>query len=49
MLADRLEKSRVEESKYSEYTELFRWFAGSGLALIVAVNILLETRFRSLP
>ena len=46
---DRLEKSRVEESKYSEYTELFRWFAGSGLALIVAVNILLETRFRSLP
>lgn len=46
---DRLEKSRIEESKYSEYTELFRWFAGSGLALIVAVNILLETRFRSLP
>lgn len=46
---DRLEKSRVEETKYSEYTELFRWFAGSGLALIVAVNILLETRFRSLP
>jgi Ca-activated chloride channel family protein len=46
---DRLEKSRVEESKYSEYTELFHWFAGSGLALIVAVNILCETRFRSLP
>ena len=46
---DRLEKSRIEESKYSEYTELFRWFAGSGLALIVAVNMLLETRFRSLP
>jgi Ca-activated chloride channel family protein len=46
---DRLEKSRVEESKYSEYTELFHWFAGSGLALIVTVNILLETRFRSLP
>lgn len=46
---DRLEKSRIEESKYSEYTELFRWFAGSGLALIVSVNLLLETRFRSLP
>lgn len=46
---DRLEKSRIEESKYSEYTELFRWFAGTGLALIFAVNILFETRFRSLP
>jgi Ca-activated chloride channel family protein len=46
---DRLEKSQFEESKYSEYTELFRWFAGSGLALILAVNILFETRFRSLP
>lgn len=46
---DQLEKSQFEESKYSEYTELFRWFAGSGLALILAVNVLKETRFRSLP
>jgi Ca-activated chloride channel homolog len=46
---DRLEKSQFEESKYSEYTELFKWFAGSGLALILAVNVLRETRFRSLP
>ena len=46
---DRLEKSQFEESKYSEYTELFRWFAGSGLALILAINVLKETRFRSLP
>lgn len=46
---DQLEKSQFEESKYSEYTELFRWFAGSGLALILAVNVLRETRFRSLP
>lgn len=46
---DQLEKSQFEESKYSEYTELFRWFSGSGLALILVVNILRETRFRSLP
>jgi len=46
---DQLEKSRFEESKFSEYTELFRWLAGSGMALIVAVGVLRETRFRSLP
>jgi len=46
---DQLEKSQFEESQYSEYTELFRWFAGSGLALIFVVNVLRETRFRSLP
>lgn len=46
---DKLEKSQFEESKYSEYTELFGWFSGFGLALILAVNVLRETRFRSLP
>jgi len=46
---DKLEKSEFEETKYSEYTELFPWFAGSGLAVILIVGILTETRFRSLP
>jgi Ca-activated chloride channel homolog len=46
---DQLEKSQFEESKYSEYSELFRWFAASGLALILLVGVLAETRFRSLP
>jgi Ca-activated chloride channel family protein len=46
---DKLEKSRFEETKYSEYTELFPWFAGAGLALILSVGVLMETRFRSLP
>ena len=46
---DKLEKSEFEETKYSEYTELFRWFAGPGLALMVFIGVLLETRFRSLP
>jgi Ca-activated chloride channel family protein len=46
---DKLEKSKVEETKYSEYIELFRWLAGSGLAMILLVGVLVETRFRSLP
>jgi Ca-activated chloride channel homolog len=46
---DKLERSKLEETKYSEYTELFPWFAGPGLALIMLVGFLLETRFRSLP
>jgi len=46
---DKLEKTQVEETKYSEYTELFRWFAVPGLAVILLVGFLVETRFRSLP
>ena len=44
-----LEKSEFEETKYSEYTELFAWFAGSGLGVILLIGVLTETRFRSLP
>ncbi len=46
---DKLEKSKLEETKYSEYTELYRWVAVPGLALILLVGALAETRFRSLP
>jgi Ca-activated chloride channel family protein len=46
---DKLEKSQFEETKYSEYTELFHWLAGPGLAVILVVGVLMETRFRSLP
>jgi len=46
---DKLEKSQFEETKYLEYTELFSWFAASGLGLIFVVGVLAETRFRSLP
>jgi Ca-activated chloride channel family protein len=44
-----LEKSALEATKYSEYTELYRWLAAPGLAIILGVGILMETRFRSLP
>jgi len=46
---DKLEKTEFEETKYSEYTELFRWFAGMGLGLVFLIGLLVETRFRSLP
>ena len=46
---DRLEKSEINETQYSEYTELFPWFAAPGLALILAIGIMNETLFRSLP
>lgn len=46
---DALEKTRFEEAKYSEYRELFPWFVAPGLALVLMVGILMETRFRSLP
>jgi Ca-activated chloride channel family protein len=46
---DKLEKTRFEETKYSEYRELFPWFAATGIALILGVGVLMESRFRSLP
>lgn len=46
---DSLEKSEFHETKFSEYTELFPWFAIPGLALILLVGLLNETRFRTLP
>ena len=46
---DKMEKSKVEESRYTEYTELYPWLLVPGLALIAAVSFLMATRFRALP
>jgi len=46
---DKLEKSEFEESKFTQYTELYHWFAGAGLIVVLLVHVLWETRFRSLP
>lgn len=46
---DKLEKSEFEESKFTQYSELYRWFAGLGLVAIFLVHVLWETRFRTLP
>ncbi len=46
---DQLEKTKLEETKYAEYTELYPWFIGAGLLMIGLVGVLKETRLRSLP
>ena len=46
---DQLERSEFEESKFSQYTELYRWVTASGLASVLLVFVMKETRFRSLP
>jgi Ca-activated chloride channel homolog len=46
---DRLEKSTVELTKYKQYRDLFPWFLGGGLALLVVQNLLSQTVWRRLP
>lgn len=46
---DRLEKSKTEETRYTEYRELYPWLVLPGFALIVLVTLLQATRFRTLP
>jgi len=46
---DQLERSEFEESKFSQYTELFRWFTCAGFGIVFCVYLMKETRFRSLP
>lgn len=46
---DALEKTEFEELKFSQYSELFHWFASAGFGLILLVSVLFETRFRTLP
>jgi Ca-activated chloride channel family protein len=46
---DKMEKSKVEETKYTEYTELYPYFALPGLCIVFAVGFLNATRFRALP
>lgn len=46
---DKLEKSSVEETRFTEYTELYLWLAAPGIALIVIAGFLAQTRFRSVP
>lgn len=45
---DDLEKSQLEETKFSQYHELYHWFVGSGFALLGIVRFLSATRFRVL-
>ena len=46
---DKLEKTNVEETKYTDYTEYFGLPAVAGLALLFGALVLSSTRFRSMP
>jgi len=46
---DKLEKTEAVVNKYTQYKELFPWFAGSGLILLLAEILLGQTVFRRLP
>jgi len=46
---DRMEKTISEFKKYQRYREVFHWFAGPGLALILVELMLGNTVWRKLP
>jgi Ca-activated chloride channel family protein len=46
---DKLEKSEAVVNKYTEFTELFRWFILVGLTLLVTEQVLKHTIMRRLP
>ncbi|HEX7655291.1 MAG TPA: VWA domain-containing protein [Verrucomicrobiae bacterium] len=46
---DRFEKTEASVKKFTEYTELFPWFAGAGLVVLLLELALAHTIFRRLP
>jgi Ca-activated chloride channel family protein len=46
---DRLEKTEAQISKYTQYEELFGWFAAVGLGLLLLELVLQHTVWRRLP
>lgn len=46
---DELEKSTVELTKYNQYKELFPWFVGAGVGLLLIEALLSLTLWRRLP
>jgi len=46
---DALEKSEIRVRHYMLYTELFPWFAWTGLGIFLVETILSSTRLRRLP
>lgn len=46
---DRLEKTKIQESGYRDYKELFGYFLGAGLLLLLAAVVFENTLFLKLP
>ena len=46
---DKLEKTEAVVNKFTQYKELFTWFVGGGLILLLVEILLAQTVFRRLP
>ncbi len=46
---DSLEKTKVKLRNFTEYRELFQWFAAAALAVLALKLLLVNTRYRTLP
>jgi Ca-activated chloride channel family protein len=46
---DKLEKTEAVVSKFTQYKELFPWFVGAGVALLLIELALAHTAYRRLP
>jgi Ca-activated chloride channel family protein len=46
---DRMERTKIEVKEYTRYSELFYYFAGIGLLLVLAEIVPANTRYRKLP
>ena len=46
---DRLERTKIEEERFTEYRQYYVWFVAAALGLIVLANILRGTLLRRLP
>jgi Ca-activated chloride channel homolog len=46
---DRLERTKIEETRFTEYRQFYPWFVAIGLGLVVLANLLRGTLLRRLP
>jgi len=46
---DKLERSTVELTQFKQYRDLFQWFLGSGLLLLLLQMVLSQTLWRKVP
>ena len=46
---DQLEKTEREEQRFLRYHDLFGWFVGTGLVLLLLELVLAQTLLRKLP
>ena len=46
---DKLERTKIEETRFTEYRQFYPWFVAIGLGFVVLANLLRGTLLRRLP